>query len=207
MARLKEKRNHKRVRQNKAVSLESLQIGVSENSRMLNCSENGMYFESNQLFQPGTEIFIRIEDLPDDRTETYECHHAKVIWGRRLHDSNYAYGYGVNYVKITNDQEAPVDDSDQITDMRKYPRIECDKPATFGFNNKFYNALISNISQNGCFIETEKSLRIRQILDLVVTGSKFSKNNKLKVEVVRLSPGGVGVKIRSIRRLNPSQPN
>ena len=203
MSNLKEKRQHQRIRSNKSVTLESLQIGVIGNSRMVNCSETGLYFESDQLIEPGADIFIRIEDLPSDHTEPYECHHAKVIWGQRLNDEIHAYGYGVKYVKITNDQESPAEGPDRTADLRKYPRIKCGKPATFGFSNKLYNALIGDISRNGCFIVTDKILKNRQILDLVVTGSKFSRYSKLKVEVVRLSPNGVGAKFRRIKRLNP----
>jgi Tfp pilus assembly protein PilZ len=187
------------------VTLESLKLGINENSRMVNCSDNGLYFESDQFLQPGTEIFIRIEDFVEDQIEAYKCHHAKVIWGKRLNKKPYAYGYGVKYVSITNNEKSQDDDSGQINDLRKHPRMYCGKLATFGFENKLYNGFISNISRNGCFIECVELLNIRQILDLVITGTKFSKNNILKVEVVRLSPNGVGAKFKSIRRKNPKE--
>ena len=76
MVRAIEKRHHKRVNDNTKIILESLQIGIDENSRMVNCSDMGLYFESDQFLQPGSEVFIRIENFPHSQTETYKCHHA-----------------------------------------------------------------------------------------------------------------------------------
>ena len=60
MDNLIEKRHHRRMIYDAMVTLESLQIGIDENARMVNCSDKGLYFESDQFFQPGTDIFIRI---------------------------------------------------------------------------------------------------------------------------------------------------
>jgi len=151
--------------------------------------------------QPGAEIFIRVEKFTDDQTESYNCHHAKVIWGRRLNNTHYSYGYGVKYVKLVDNQHSLDEDSEQIKDLRKHPRMYCGKPATFGIDHKYYNGFISDISRNGCFIENRESFNsIGQILDLVIPGTRFDGNNILKVEVVRLSPIGVGVKFKSIKK-------
>ena len=198
-----EKRRYKRMKHSARVTLESLQIGIQENSRMVNYSDNGLYFESDQFLQPEAEIFIRVEDSTEDPIETYQCHHAKVIWGKRLNNKSYSYGYGVKYFELTDDEESGDEDSGQIRELRKYPRLHCGKPANFGVNNKFYSGVISDISRNGCFIENAESLRIGQILDLVIAGTRFSRYNKLKVLVVRLSPIGVGVRFRSIIKRSP----
>lgn len=203
MNNLIEKRHHKRMNCDVMVTLESLQIGVNENSRMVNCSDKGLYFESSQFIQPGTEIFIRIEDINDNQSKAYECHHGKVIWGRRLNNTPYTYGYGVKYVEPAKNQKTEDQEADQIKELRKYPRMYCGKPATFGLKNKVYNGIISDISRNGCFMENAEFLNMGQILELVITGTKFSANNDLKAEVVRLSPAGVGVKFKRIRRKIP----
>jgi Tfp pilus assembly protein PilZ len=205
MVRTIEKRHHKRMNANAKIALESLQIGIDENSRMVNCSDMGLYFESDQFFQPGSEIFIRIETPPPSHTETYKCHHAKVLWGKRLYKTPYSYGYGVKFVEISNKQNSKETDSDEISDLRRHPREYCDKPAIFKFKNKSYDGFISDISRNGCFIENLESLNIGQILDLVIPGTRFSENNTLKVEVIRLSPIGVGVKFKRIIKKPPHQ--
>ena len=198
-----EKRHHRRKKQNTMVALESLEFGMDYNTRMLNCSDDGIYFESNQFLPPGTEIFIRVENFIDEETESHKCHHAKILWGQKLNNTPSTYGYGAKYVKISTKQNSSETDSDEEKDLRKHPRKYCAKPATFGFGNTTYDGFISDISRNGCFIENSEYLKFGQILDLVIPGTKFSENNKLKVEVVRLSPNGVGVRFRRIIKKMP----
>ena len=191
-----EKRHHKRVKRDTMVTLESLQIGVDEDTHMVNCSDNGLYFESDQHLQPGDEIFIEVENYLDDQTDPYLCHHAKIIWGRRLKTATYAFGYGAEYVRLANDQSSSEVDSEQISNLRRHPRHSIAKGVAFRYDNKPYNGIIRDISRNGCFIENRAHLNVGQILYLAIPGTKFVKNNLLKVEVVRLSPVGVGAIFR-----------
>jgi hypothetical protein len=200
-----EKRHHHRINQNTMVTLESLEIGMDNNTRMRNYSDEGLYFESDQFLSPGTEIFIRMKNFTDDPTESHLCHHAKVVWGKKLNNSPNAYGYGAKYVKISNKQNSTKTDSDQKKELRKHPRKYCAKPAFFKFENKSYDGFISDISRNGCFIENSEILQFGQILDLVIPGTRFSEKNKLKVEVVRLSPTGVGVRFKRIIKKSPQK--
>ena len=200
-----EKRHHHRKNHNTMITLESLEIGMDYNTRMLNCSDDGIYLESNQFLPPGTEIFIRIENFTHGETESHKCHHAKIIWGKRLNNSPNTYGFGAKYVKISTKQNSSETDSDQKKDLRRHPRKYCAKPAIFGFENKTYDGFISDISRNGCFIENSEFLKFGQILDIVIPGTKFSENNKLKVEVVRLSPIGVGVRFKRIMKKTPTE--
>ena len=188
-----EKRLHKRMNRDTMVTLESLQTGVNEDTRMVNYSDNGLYFESDQFLQPGAEVFIEIENYLHDQTEPYVCHHAKIIWGRKLKDTTYAFGYGAQYVRLPNEQNSPETDSDQIKDLRKHPRKYIEKRVIFRIGKKYLNGMISDISLNGCFIENRAFLNVGQILGLAIPGTKFVGNNILTVEVVRLSPTGVGV--------------
>jgi len=187
MDKLKEKLQNERMHHNTMVTLESLQTGVNENTRMVNCSDDGIYFESDQFLQPGAEVFVRIENYPHSQTETYKCHHTKIIWGKRLQNTPYAYGYGAKDVDISNKQNPLETDSGLMKDLRKHPRKYYDKTAFFRFKNSSYDGFINDISRNGCFIENREFLNIGEILDLVIPGTKFDGNNILKVEVVRLS--------------------
>ena len=203
MLNIIEKRAHLRMNFVTTVTLESLQAGITEDSRMVNCSYNGIYFESNQFIQPGSEIFIRIDNLPEGQEESYKCHHAKVMWGKRLNNQPYSYGYGAKYVVISNKKNQLEADSGQIKNLRKYPRKYCGKNATFRFKHKTCDGFISDISRNGCFIENTEFINMGQKLDLFIPGTKFSENNRLKVEVARLSPTGVGVKFKRIIKKKP----
>ena len=200
MDKLKEKRHHARINHNTMATLESLEKGAKENNRMLNFSDDGLYFESDQLLRPGAKVFIRIDNSPHSQTGSYKCHHVKIKWGKRLKNSPYAYGYGAKYVQPYNEENSSETDSDQIKDLRKHPRRYYDKPATFGFENKFCEGTISDISLNGCFIENREFFNIGQLLELTIPETIFSQNKKLKVEVTRLSPIGIGVKFKGITK-------
>ena len=200
MEKQMEKRHHDRMNHNTMATLESLDIGPIQNNRMLNCSDEGLYFESDQLLLPGAEVFIRIENFQHGQTGAYRCHHVKIKWGKRLKNSPYTYGYGVKYVEPHDEKKSLETDSDQIKDLRKHPRRYFDKPATFGFENKFCEGTISDISLNGCFIENREFFNIGQLLELTIPETIFSQNKKLKVEVTRLSPIGIGVKFKGITK-------
>jgi hypothetical protein len=205
MDKLMEKRHHERINHNTIATLESLDIGAKQKNRMLNCSDDGLYFESDQLLLPGAEVFIRIDNFLHSQTGAYRCHHVKIKWGKRLKNFPYTYGYGAKYVKSCDEENLSDTDSDQIKDLRKHPRKYYNKPATFGFENKSYDGFISDLSRNGCFVENRESLNIGQFLELVIPGTIFNENNILKVEVARLSPIGVGVKFKSIIKKKPKK--
>ena len=200
-----EKRHYERMNHNAIAILESLNIGVIESNRMLNGSRDGLYFESDQLLFPGSEVFIRIKSHPNSQSGDFRCHHAKIKWGKRLKNSPYAYGYGVKYVVLQNEQGLVETDWNRIKNLRKHPRKYFNKPGIFGFENKFYDGFISDLSLNGCFIENREPFNIGQILELTIPGTIFSQNKKLKVEVARLSPLGVGVKFKSVIRKEPKK--
>ena len=187
-----EKRRHTRVNRDTMVTLESLLIGIDEDTHMVNCSDNGLHFQSDQHLQPGDEIFIEVENYLDDQTDPYLCHHAKIIWGRRLKNAPYTYGYGAEYVRLANEQNTAEAESEQIRDLRRHPRHRITKKVLFRFENKPYNGILRDISRNGCFIENRAFLNVGQILYLAIPATKFVQNNMLKIEVVRLSPLGVG---------------
>jgi hypothetical protein len=170
---------------------------------MLNSSDGGLYFESDQLLLPGSEIFLRIENFSHSQTGNYICHHAKIKWGKKLQNTPFAYGYGAEYIVDSNQQNSTESDVGEAKELRKYPRKYCTKPASIGFGKKLFDGYISDISRNGCFIEHTEFLDTGQILDLVIPGTRFSKNNRLKVEVVRLSPVGVGVRFKRIIKKDP----
>ena len=197
-----EKRLHRRMNRDTMVTLESLQTGVNEDTRMVNCSDNGLYFESDQFLRPGAKVFIEIENYLYDQAEPYICHHAKIIWGKKLKEAPYAFGYGAQYVHLPNEQNSAETDSDQIKDLRKHPRKYIAKRVIFRIGKKYLNGFISDISLNGCFIENRAFLNVGQIIGLAIPGTKFVGNNNLTVEVARLSPIGVGVKFKSIIKRN-----
>ncbi|MDJ0816299.1 MAG: PilZ domain-containing protein [Desulfobacterales bacterium] len=200
----REKRRNRRTNQTRVVTLESLDIGIDENSRMINCSESGLHVETDRVLQPGSDVFIRIKDFSHNQSESYKCHHAKVIWGKRLTNASFTYCYGVKYIVPSKKKNSPNHDPVRRAELRKYPRIKCSRPAIMDLGDRTYNCVISDISRNGCFVESREPLNIRQVFDLVIPGSKFSNKNILRVEVARLSPIGVGVRYKGVLKKDAS---
>jgi Tfp pilus assembly protein PilZ len=193
-----DKRRHDRANHKTSVTIESLQSGINESARMVNFSNNGIYFETDELFQPGMEIFIGIEDSPYCRTATYECYLAKIKWGKRLRNNPLAYGYGAKYIDINREKDSSQTDLEEKIDLRKHPRKLFAKPATFRFENKSYDGFITDISHRGCFIKNRGFFEAGQTLNLVIPGTKIDEDNMLKGEIVRLSPIGIGVKFKGM---------
>ena len=192
------KRRHERAKYKVPVKIESLQSGINEGARMVNFSNTGIYFETDELFQPGTEIFIGIENSPYSKTAAYQCYLAKVKWGKRLKNNRLAYGYGARYVDIPSEKDTSQSDRIENKDQRKYPRKLLAKQAIFRFEDKSYDGFITDISQRGCFIKSREVFEKGQILNLFIPGTKFDEENMLKVETVRLSPVGIGVEFRGM---------
>jgi hypothetical protein len=180
------------------VKIGSLQSGISESARMVNFSNTGIYFETDELLQPGAEVFIGIENSPYSQAAAYECYLAKVKWGKRLKNSPLAYGYGARYVDIPSEKDTSKSDRIKNDDQRKHPRKLLAKPAIFKYGDKSHHGFITDISQKGCFIKSRETFETGQIFNLVIPGTKFDEDNMLKVETVRLSPVGIGVEFRGM---------
>ena len=191
-----DKRLHVRENYKTNVKIESLQTGINESARMVNCSDDGLYFETDDLLQPGTKIFIGIENSPYSWPAAYECYPIKIKWGKRLKNKPWAYGYGAKYINIPSEKDIPQNESEETKDLRKHPRKLFAKQATIKFENTLYDGLITDLSRGGCFIENRGFFEPGQIFNLVIPGTKFDEDNMLRIEVVRLSPTGIGVKFR-----------
>ena len=193
-----DKRRHERLIYRTPVTIESLESGINESARMINFSDNGLYFQTDELLQPGMEVFIGIRNSPYRLSESYECYLAKIKWGKRLKNAPLAYGYGANYVDIKREKDPSQNDLEEKEDKRKHARKFFAKPAIFRYENKSYEGFITNISYRGCFIKNRGFFESGQILHLYIPGTKIDEDNMLKAEIVRLSPNGVGVKFKGM---------
>ena len=70
-------------------------------AKMYNFSETGMYFQSDQLVRPSSDICIRLKKCRSKAVAppTHRFYRAKVRWCReRPHKRRRSYGVGVQYV-------------------------------------------------------------------------------------------------------------
>jgi len=200
MAVNSEKRIKARVDYQCLVTIEDLQVGRIYRAKMLNYSENGLYFEADRLLQPGEGIFIGIEDSSvASLTDTYKCYRAKIVWRKKLTTSPFYYGYGVKYTIDYNKLYMPADSEKELNDIRRHARKSYSRPVFFITESRRYGGFTKNISPAGAFIQTHESLGVGQLLTLGIPLKK-KKKAEVKAEVVWSNPEGFGVRFLSTRK-------
>jgi len=194
-----EKRIKARVDYQCLVTIEDLQVGRIYRAKMLNYSENGLYFEADRLLQPGEGIFIGIEDSSvASLADTYRCYRAKIIWRRKLTNSPFYYGYGVKYTVDYHKLYMPADSVKELNDIRRHARKSDSRPVFFITESRRYGGFTKNISPAGAFIKTHESLGVGQLLTLGIPLKK-RKNAEVKAQVVWSNTEGFGVRFLSTR--------
>ena len=199
-----EKRNNARIDHRCPVTIENINAGVIHKAKMVNFSANGLYFEADNLLQPGDEIFVGIDDSPFASTkDTYECYRVKIVWRKKLKTSAFYYGYGAKHCIDPHKIKSSTGDLGGWSDIRKHPRKSYSKAIRFASRDKIFEGFLKNVSSAGVFIEAGESLTAGQILTFEVPLKKNQKAN-VKGEVVWSGKDGFGVKFLSIERQAPS---
>ena len=189
-----EKRSDVRAAFNSPVLVEDVDAGYIYRARMVNCSRNGIFIETDVGLDPGEEIYIGIENSPyqlsSDDTKSYR---AKVIWRKGLDNGIFNFGYGVTIISGKDKKNPRVGEFQGWQDLRKHPRISYPKAVFFTSQDQYYQGFIYNISRGGVFIETKDIFTVGQIIKLVIPGTKIDNGVMLKAKIVHCSETGVGV--------------
>lgn len=199
-----EKRKNARIDHRCAVTIENLKAGVIHRAKMMNFSAHGLYFEADNLLQPGDEIFVGIDDSPfSPAKDTYECYRVKIVWRKKLKTSAFYYGYGAKHSPDSDKLKSQTGDSATWSDIRKHQRKSYSKSIQFVAKDQIFEGFLKNISSAGVFIEAGENLSAGQLLTFEVP---LKKNQKAHVrgEVVWSSPQGFGVKFLSVDKLEPA---
>jgi Tfp pilus assembly protein PilZ len=200
-----EKRNNVRIDHRCPVTIENIKAGVMHRAKMMNFSTNGLYFEADNLLQPGEEIFVGIDNSPfASSQDTYECYRVKIVWRKKLKKSAFYYGYGAKHSIDPRQTKSQKGDSKGWNDIRRHNRKSYSKSIRFAAKELIFEGFLKNISSSGVFIEADENFSAGQILKFEIS---LKKNQKAKVkgEVVWSSPDGFGVKFLSIDKLEPTQ--
>jgi hypothetical protein len=205
------KRKNDRIDYMAGAVIESLDPSPSVNACIANYSSGGLYFESDTLITPGTNIYLGIFGSPySESSAEYECHRVKIKWCKDLYNSDFKYGYGAQHLDpigaYSRDAEQHFYDIPRYLKLmmedgresRKYPRKPADKSIIFTSADQFCNGTITNVSKGGLFIETETGLNVGDRIKIAVPGTKFAKGLMLRAEVVRATSSGIGVKLIGI---------
>jgi Tfp pilus assembly protein PilZ len=199
-----EKRNNARIGHQCPVMIENLKAGLMHRAKMMNFSANGLYFEADNLLQPGEEIFVGIDNSPFvSSKDTYECYRVKIVWRKKLKTSAFYYGYGAKHTIDYRKVKSQNGDATEWDDIRRHQRKSYAKSIRFAAKDRIFKGFLKNISSAGVFIEALENFSAGQILTFEIP---LKKNQKAKVkgEVVWSSPDGFGVKFLSIDKQEPS---
>jgi Tfp pilus assembly protein PilZ len=85
-----------------------------------------------------------------------------------------------------------------VKEKRENIRRSCDIPVNFAANDRVYSNQITNISANGLFIETRRSLIKGDDVIMAFKLEGFDKSLKLRGEIARANPAGMGVAFRNM---------
>ena len=204
-------RKSRRFDCNSNVTFENLEITRSSSANARNYSAGGIYFETNQLFLPGQEIIVGIENSPyASGANRYESYRVRIKWFKQVYHGSFKYGYGAKLmtpedVAVAESSTTPDDSRFRKTaigsrhpDARKYPRKLFESPIFFASKSRYYAGQIRDISRSGLFIKTGDAFSIGQPIRLVIPETRYDRGTMLKGKIVRLTQKGVGVKFTGI---------
>jgi hypothetical protein len=153
-----------------------------------------MYFETDILLQPGTEIYLGIENASNAPfVDEFECKLAEIIWRKKLERSFYKYGYGIKFISDIKPKEQKSENKREGIEERKYPRRPSSNSVHYAANNQILKGTSENISISGILIKTKNKLSVGQTVILSLP-SKTKKRFQIKGEVVWSDEEGFGVK-------------
>jgi hypothetical protein len=199
-----EKRDNARIEHQCMVTIENLKVGTINKAKMLNFSATGLYFEADNLLQPGDEIFVGIDNSPFATTQgVYECYRVEIVWRKELKKSLYYYGYGVKHTIDYHKVNLKEGESKEWKDIRRHQRKTCAKAVQLSVEDRIFNGYIKNISSAGGFIEVDQHIAAGQSITFVLP-LKNKQKAIVKGEVVWSGPEGFGLKFLSIDKQGPA---
>ena len=178
------------------LQVKNLSSGKIYKARMQNHSDDGIYFESDGIFQKGSKIHICMQNSPYSQTSgLLEYYTGEVMWRKDLEDSSYYFGYGVQLVSCLSKQDMHSNDDRKGKGSRKHPRKPFSRTIGLGTKNKGnFKGVTKNISASGVFISAEAKLELGQELRLILP----IKGKKVNIEgqIAWLNEEGFGLKFK-----------
>ena len=177
------------------VNLKDINTGATYTARMFNYSETGLYFESDSLIDPGTEVYVGIRRTSYDKSPSdYNCYRGVIRWrGKLPEDSHFYYSYGLQFAS----GHEPIDDGDNVRkpakNTRKHPRKPLRKPIRFSDEKRVFKGWTGDISPSGVFVNANHGFRPGQIITLAIP-DKDGKDVLIRGQVVWSNEKGFGVK-------------
>ena len=194
--RYTEKRSRFRSECDIPALIQELEDSYIFKANILNNNNNGLYFETNILLNPGKDIHIGIDESSSGSHP--QIFHVEVLWVKRLTKSNYNYGYGAKYIHGSFSKKSEHLNFADKAEFRKNARRQFRKPVFFILINDNYQGMSKDISRGGMFIETTHQFKIGQSVKLVIPGTKIDKGVMLKGRVIHINQGGIGIRFSKL---------
>jgi Tfp pilus assembly protein PilZ len=190
-----EKRDHTRFDYQAPIVLEDAKMGVLQGARMFNYSDFGLYFETDHLLAPGSEIYIGIPNSPyTPDPDVYERYQAVIRWRKPLKKSSFYYGYGVRFLD-TDPLDRPIE---RGIESRKHPRKLCSLYIKYAVGRKIYSGEVKNLSLGGLYLQTNErdGLEIGTGVQLAIPNRKKGNIIQRYARVIWSNRTGVGVEFQ-----------
>ena len=188
-----ERRKSVRIDHTSAIKVKNLQSGKIYKAKMFNYSKNGLYFESNSVLHSGDQIYIGVQDSPyASEPGVLEYYRAQIMWRKKLKDSYFEYGYGIQFHAACEKRSPITNDLEKRKDIRKNQKKSLQKTIKVSDQNRTYDGIIKDISSSGVFFEADDAFEEGQILTFAVPLKNGQKAN-IKGQIVWADDEGFGV--------------
>ena len=213
MNRAFKKRQGSRIYYWTPITIQESGVSFLYRARLANYSRSGIYFETDLLLYPETEVYVGIQDTSHRLfSEDHGSFLVNIIWRKRLTEISFNYGYGAKLIFDEAKRKVQKNDHVELKELRKSLRKPFSKLAYFASGNKYYEGIIKNLNRSGAFIETKTKFSNRDEIKLVVTGpSKLSntciferhssKDIQIRCKIIHFKQNGFGVKFKSVVKI------
>ena len=181
------------------LQVKDLITGEIYDAEMMDYSDGGISFASDQVFEMGTPLYFGILYPPEYfSARVFEYYKGEVVRRINLKGSAFKYGYGVQLASETDRPEASSGDAESIEEKRNHPRRSFSTPLRFGTREEIFNGSTKNISASGVFIAANEKLEVGQSIHLNLPLKK-GKMVRAIGQVVWMNEEGFGLKFTEIK--------
>lgn len=181
-----------------SLRVKDLRSGEVYEAKMLNYSNGGINFESNSLLQKGAKIYICMQNSPYAQSSgVLEYYIGEIMWRKYLKRSFFDYGYGIQLVSGSSNQDLDSNRARVEKDSRRHPRKSIFQNIRFDTDKGIFKGRTKNINASGVFIATEEKLEVGQSLKLNLPLK--GKIAEITGQIVWLNKEGFGIKFKRIK--------
>lgn len=192
-------RGAKRTAYMTPLQVTDLSSGDTYEAKMLDYSENGISFASDEVFEKGTALYFSILYPPNYFTSrVFEYYKGEVVRRTDLKGSSFSYEYGIQLVSASSKQESNSNDAKTTKESRTHPRRPFFRPLRFGTQKEIFTGSTKNISASGIFIAANEKLKVGQLLNLNLPLKK-GKMVSAVGQIVWTNDEGFGLKFTEIK--------